>query len=92
MLFFTINLHFVTSIQKPTYRKTNLALTNRSHLVFVALETQERLKQTKVYHTFFTFSEKKPIKNLQKWQQQNPFSPVCMLLVQLVSMNVSYTM
>ena len=38
----------------------------------------------------FTLSEKKPPTNLKKWQQQRPFSPMCMFLVQLAS--VSFTL
>ena len=39
---------------------------------------------------FFTLSEKKPPTNLKKWQQQRPFSPMCMFLVQLAA--VSFTL
>ena len=59
--------------QIPTYRKPNSPLTSSIYLVFLPLEMQERLKQTKVYHTFFTLSEKKRPTNLQKWQHKNPF-------------------
>ena len=61
LLFFTMNLHFVTSIQMPTYRKTNLLLISSIYLVFVPLKMQGKLKQTKVYNTLFTLSgEKRP--------------------------------
>ena len=50
MLFFTINLNFVTSNQIPTYRK--------AHFYLLPLEMQSRLKQTKVYHTLFYFAWK----------------------------------
>ena len=52
LLFFTINLHFVTSNQTSTYRKLNFPLTSSIYLVFLHLEMQKRLKQTKAYHAF----------------------------------------
>ena len=62
LLFFRMNLHFVTSIQMPTYRKTNLPLISGICLVFLPHKMQGRLKQTKAYNTFFTLSgEKLPI-------------------------------
>ena len=51
---FTINLHLVKSDLIPTYSKLNLPLTSSIYLVFLPLEIQKRLEQTKVYHTFFT--------------------------------------
>ena len=81
---FTINLHFVTLNQISRYRKLNWPLT-----VFWPLEIQGRLKQSKLYLTFFfTLYEKKRSTNLGKLQRQKPFSPMCMLLVQLASVNV----
>ena len=55
LLFFTINLHFVTSNQISTYRKLNLPLTSSIYFVFLPLEMQKRLKQTIVCHTFSYF-------------------------------------
>ena len=55
LLFFIINLHFVTSHQLSTYRKLNLPLTSSVYIVFFPLEMQKRLKQTKVYHAFSHF-------------------------------------
>ena len=52
LLFFTINLHFVTSNQISTYRKLNFPLTSSIYLVFLHLEMQKRLKQTKACHAF----------------------------------------
>ena len=54
-MFFTINLHFIPSNKIYTYRKLNLSLTNSIYLVFLPLEMQRKLTQTKVYHTFFHF-------------------------------------
>ena len=48
LLFFTINLHFITSNLIYTYRKLNLFLTNSIHLVSLPLKMGQRLKQTKV--------------------------------------------
>ena len=52
LLFFIINLHFVTSHQLSTSRKLNLPLTSSVYFVFFPQEMQKRLKQTKVYHAF----------------------------------------
>ena len=59
LLFFTINLHFVTSNQISIYRKLNLPLTNSIYFVFLPLEMQKRLKQTKLCHAFSYFIWKK---------------------------------
>ena len=59
LLFFTTNLHFLTSKQISTYRKPHLPPTSRIYLVFLPLEMQGRLKHTKVYHTLFNFVWKK---------------------------------
>ena len=52
LLFFIINLHSVTSNQISTYRKLNLPLTSSIYLVFLPLEMEKWLEQTKVYHSF----------------------------------------
>ena len=66
LLFFIINLHSVTSNQISTYRKLNLPLTSSIYFVFLPLEMQKRLEQTKVYHAFSYFVWKetthKPLK------------------------------
>ena len=66
LLFFVINLHSVTSNQISTYRKLNLPLTSSIYFVFLPLEIQKRLEQTKVYHAFSYFVWKetthKPLK------------------------------
>ena len=66
LLFFTINVHFVTLNQISTYRKLNLPLTSSIYFVFLPLEMQKRLKQTKVCHAFSYFVWKetthKPLK------------------------------
>ena len=48
--------------------------------------------RTKYTTHFFTLSEKKPPTNREKWQQQRPFSPLCMLFIQSASMNVFYSL
>ena len=55
LLFFTINLHFVTSNQIPTYRKPKFPLTSSICLLFLPLKMQGRLRQTKVYYSCFYF-------------------------------------
>ena len=66
LLFFTIHLHFITSNQISTYRKLNLPLSSSIFFVFLPLEMQKRLKQTKVCHAFSYFVWKetthKPLK------------------------------
>ena len=66
LMFFTINLYVVTSNQISTYRKLNLPLTSSIYFVFLPLEIQNRLEQTKVYHAFSYFVWKetshKPLK------------------------------
>ena len=63
---FTINLHFVKSNQISTYRTLNLPLASSIYFVSLPLETQKRLKQIKVYHTFSYFvwkeTTQKPLK------------------------------
>ena len=51
LLFFIINLDFLTSKQISTYRKLKL-------LAFLTSEMQERLQQTKVYYAFCYFALK----------------------------------
>ena len=43
------------------YRKLNLPLTTSIYFVFLPLEMQERLEQTKVYHAYFCFVWKETI-------------------------------
>ena len=68
LLFLIINLHFLTSNQISTFRKPNLPLSLSSsiYFVFLPLEMQKRLKQTKVCHAFSYFIWKetthKPLK------------------------------
>ena len=66
LLFFTMNLHFVTSNQISTYRKLNFSLTSSIYFVFLPLEMKKRLKQTKVCPEFSYFIWKetthKPLK------------------------------
>ena len=66
LLFFLINLHFVLLNQISPYRKLNLPLTSSVYFVFLPLEIQKRLQQTKVYHTFSYFvwkeTTRKPLK------------------------------
>ena len=63
LLFLTINLHFVLWNEVSTYRKLNLLLTTSTYLVFLPVEMQRRLKQTKVYHRFFYFAWKETTHN-----------------------------
>ena len=66
LLFFTMNLHFVTWNQLSTFRKLNLPLIRSVYFAFFPIEMQKRLEQTKVYHAFSHFVWKetthKPLK------------------------------
>ena len=78
LLFFTINLHFVTSKQISTYKKLNLPLISSICFVFLLLEMQKRLKQTKLYHTFCYFAWKETTyKPLKVEAAKTFFSSVC---------------
>ena len=82
LLIFKMNL--------PTYIKINLLLTSNIYLIVLTLKIRRRLKQTKVCHRCFTFSEKeRPTKSSTS---KKTFSPVCILLVRLVLMNIFYFM
>ena len=71
LLFFTTNLHF---FQTPTYRKPNLPLTSSIYLVFLPLEMQGKLKQTKVYHMFVLLVLKETNdKSSKSGSSKNPF-------------------
>ena len=92
LLFFIINLHSITSNQIYAYRKLSLSLTSSVYFVFLPLEMQTRLIQTKVYHTSSYFVWKETIhKPLQVPAAKILFSSF-MLMVQLASMNVFYSM
>ena len=65
LLFFTINLDFITSNQISSCKKLIFVFTSSIYLVALPLEMQRIIKQTKAYHTFFfTLSKNKWPKNL----------------------------
>ena len=66
LLFFIINVHFVTWNQLSTSRKLNFPLTSSVYFVFFRLEMQKRLKQTKAYHAFSHFVWKETTHKLLK--------------------------
>ena len=88
LLFFKINLHFVTRNKISTYRKLNLLLLNSIYLVFFPLEMQRRLIQTEVYYMFFLLSLKRNSSQTFKNKLQKTFSLDFFSLVQLASINV----
>ena len=63
-------------------------------MAFSSLKMQRRPTQTKAFFQVFTLSKKR--KNTRKPSKveaaKNVFSSVCMLLVQLASMNAFYSM
>ena len=71
--FFTINLDFVTWNQISKCKKLNLSLTSSIYLVVLPIEMQRRFKQTNIYHTHFTLSEKKRPKGFKCSSCKNPF-------------------
>ena len=81
------NLNFGTSNLLSTCRKINLLLINSIHLVFSSLETQIRRIQTEVWCNFVFFVWKETTQKSSKYS----FSTVCVLLVQLASINVFYS-
>ena len=77
LLFFTINLHFVTSNQICSYRKRNLLLTNRISLVFLPPECKEDSNRPKYTTRFFTLSEKeRPPQTFKRSSIKDSFSSV----------------
>ena len=90
LLFFTINLHFVISNKTFAYRKLSLPLTSSTSLDFLPLKMQKRLKQTQSLRHVSLLCLKR--NNPQTFKCGScsvaPFSPACMSLVQLVSINV----
>ena len=80
LMFFRINLHFVKSNQKSTYRKLNLHLTSSTYFVFLPLEMQKRLEQTKVYYSFSYFVWKETThKSLKVAAAKTLLSRVCFI-------------
>ena len=53
LLFFTLNLHFVTSNQISTYRKLNLPLTSSIYFIFLPLEMQNKTQTDQSMPRFF---------------------------------------
>ena len=91
MLFFTINLYSVKSNQISTYRKLNLPLTSSIYLVFLSVEMQKKTRTDQSIPLVFLLCLKG--NHLQVFKSGNckkPSTPVCMLLVQLASMNVFF--
>ena len=72
LLFFKINLHFMSN-QISTYRKLNLPLPRSIYLVFLPLEMQRRLKQSKVYHMFFYCLKRYNPESFKSGRSKNPF-------------------
>ena len=82
------NLLFGTSNQISTNEKLNLLLINSICLVFSPLEMQRKLMQTTLFYKFFLLCLKRNISQTYESKQlQKVFCQLCMLLVQLDSMN-----
>ena len=92
LLFFTISLHCIKSNQISTYRKLNFSLTRSIYFVFLPLEMEKRLEQTKLYHSFSYVFLKETTHKLLKVAATKILFSVCILLVQFASMNVFYAM
>ena len=61
------------SNQISTYRKLNLPLPRSIYLVFLPLEMQRRLKQSKVYHMFFYCLKRYNPESFKSGRSKNPF-------------------
>ena len=93
LLFFKVNLRFITSNQILTYRKLNLFIRSSIYLVVLPTEMQRRLKQPKYTTRFFTSSEKKWSTNFKSSSFKKPFLQcICYLLVRLAFMNAFHFM
>ena len=79
LLFFTINLHFVTSNQISTYRKLNLPLTSSIYFVFLSLEMQKTLEQTKLYTRFWLCLKRNDSQTFKVAAPKTLFSSVCVM-------------
>ena len=77
-----LNLHFVTSNQISTDRKSNLPLINKIYLVFSSLKYKRRLKQTKVcyYMLFLLCLRRRSDSQTFEWVSCKNLLPVCLLL------------
>ena len=64
-----------------------MSLRSRISLVFLPLKCKKSQTDQSIRHVFYIFW-KETTHKLLKWQMQKSFFPVCMLLVQLTSMNV----
>ena len=73
LLFFTINLHLVTSHQTSTYRKLNQPLVTSIYVVFLPLEMQKRLEQQNYTSCFLALFEKEQPTNFKSGSCKNPF-------------------
>ena len=88
LLFFTIYLLFVTWNQIPTFRRPNWSLTSSIYLGFLPLEIKGKFKQVKVYQTLILFGLKRNDQQTFKCgSSKKRFSPMCILSIQLASMN-----
>ena len=84
------NKHFVTSNQNSTHWKLKLPLTSSISLVYLTLELQRKLEQTKVFLIYLK-KKRKTHKIFKCSSCKTPFIH-CVLLVNFASMNISYSM
>ena len=89
LLFFTINLHFVTSNQITTFRKLNLPPSSSIYFVFFTSINAKKTQKDQSMPRVFLLCLKR---NDPQRQLQTFFSPVRMLLVQLASINVFHSL
>ena len=90
LLFFVTFCHIKPNIY---IQKTKFA-SHKQYLFLLLISRNEKkdFNWPKYTTHFLTFSGKKRPTNLYKWHLQKPFPPMCMLLLQLASMNVFYSM
>ena len=90
--FLRISLLFGTSNLITTFGKLNLLLINSISLVVLSVEIQRRLLQTKLYYQSFSLCLKRNISQTESSTCRKLFPTLCILFVQLASMNVFYSM
>ena len=73
LLLFTINLHFVTLNQMPTYRKLNLPLTSSIYLVVLSPKWKEDSNRLKYTTYCFTLSNEKRPQTFKSRSWKNSF-------------------
>ena len=90
-MLFLKNKHTLWDIKLNIYTQKIRFTSYKQYLLgFLFYRTEKKSHTDHSMKQVFLLSEKKPLANPQKWQLLKTFSPVGMLLVQLLLMNVFY--